>query len=91
MLTMVCRKFISFNTLIFFLFFLLEPCIEFLRKQAIELSLEFRIESPVTPKKPIVILTWIGTQPELKSIILNSHMDVVPVFEVVVIYLLFST
>lgn len=23
----------------------------------------------------------IGTQPELKSIILNSHMDVVPVFE----------
>lgn len=26
-------------------------------------------------------MTWIGTRPELKSIILNSHMDVVPVFE----------
>lgn len=26
-------------------------------------------------------MTLVGTQPELKSIILNSHMDVVPVFE----------
>lgn len=26
-------------------------------------------------------MTWVGTKPELKSIILNSHMDVVPVFE----------
>lgn len=27
-------------------------------------------------------MTWIGTQPELPSILLHSHMDVVPVFEV---------
>lgn len=30
---------------------------------------------------PVVVLTWFGSQPELPSIILNSHMDVVPVFE----------
>jgi len=30
---------------------------------------------------PTVILSWIGAQPELPSILLNSHMDVVPVFE----------
>jgi aminoacylase len=58
-----------------------EPCVAFLKEQADQLGLEFKVEVPVTPKKPIVILTWIGTRPELKSIILNSHMDVVPVFE----------
>lgn len=26
-------------------------------------------------------MTWLGSQPELPSIVLNSHMDVVPVFE----------
>ena len=52
-----------------------------MRRQATELGLEFKIEVPVTPKKPICILTWNGSQPELKSVILNSHMDVVPVFE----------
>lgn len=26
-------------------------------------------------------MTWVGTKPELKSVVLNSHMDVVPVFE----------
>ena len=55
---------------------------DFLRRQADELGLDFKIETPVTPKKPIVIMTWVGTQPELESIVLNSHMDVVPVFEV---------
>ena len=25
-------------------------------------------------------MTWKGTQPELKSVLLNSHTDVVPVF-----------
>lgn len=58
-----------------------EPCVEFLRKLAADLEFDFKLEVPVTPKKPICIMTWVGTQPELKSIILNSHMDVVPVFE----------
>jgi aminoacylase len=56
--------------------------VDFLKKQADQLGLEFRVVCPVRETKPIVILTWIGTQPDLKAIILNSHMDVVPVFEV---------
>ncbi|XP_063797430.1 aminoacylase-1 isoform X2 [Pseudophryne corroboree] len=34
-----------------------------------------------SPGRPIVIFTWKGTQPHLKSVVLNSHTDVVPVFE----------
>ena len=52
---------------------------EFLRKQSDDLGLVFKVEYP--GPKPIVILSWIGTHPEKKSILLNSHMDVVPVFE----------
>jgi aminoacylase len=36
----------------------------------------------VVENKPIVVLTWMGQDPSLPSILLNSHMDVVPVFEV---------
>lgn len=31
--------------------------------------------------KPLVIMTWKGTDPSQKSLILNSHTDVVPVSE----------
>ena len=27
-----------------------------------------------------MVITWTGTQPHLSSILLNSHVDVVPVF-----------
>ena len=30
----------------------------------------------------MVIITWEGSNPSLPSIMLNSHMDVVPVFPV---------
>ncbi|XP_037892485.1 aminoacylase-1-like [Glossina fuscipes] len=56
------------------------PCVEFLKKQANKLGLPFKIYHPAQETKPVVIITWKGTQPELPSIILNSHMDVVPVF-----------
>ena len=36
---------------------------------------------PAKEDKPTVILTLVGTNPELPSIMLNSHLDVVPVFE----------
>lgn len=36
---------------------------------------------PALPTKPVVVMTWLGTQPSETSIVLNSHMDVVPVFE----------
>lgn len=40
-----------------------------------------RVYYPVNERNPVVILTWCGTDPGKKSILLNSHMDVVPVFE----------
>lgn len=55
---------------------------KFLKRLSEDIGLEFRVECPVSELKPVVVLSWIGTQPELESIILNSHMDVVPVFEV---------
>ncbi|KAL5278507.1 ACY1.2 family protein [Megaselia abdita] len=57
-----------------------EPCIEFLKKQAESLGLPVKVFCPGGPKKPILVMTWIGTQPELPSVVLNSHTDVVPVF-----------
>lgn len=57
-----------------------EPCVEFLQQQAKSLDLPVSIYHPVNKQNPIVILTWVGSQPNLPSIVLNSHMDVVPVF-----------
>lgn len=53
----------------------------FLRKQATRLNLPIAVHYPAHPEKPVVIITWNGTDPTLPSIILNSHMDVVPVFD----------
>lgn len=58
-----------------------EYCVGFLKKQAYLLNLPVAVHYPVNEKKPIVVITWEGSQPELPSIILNSHMDVVPVYE----------
>ncbi|KAF5287544.1 hypothetical protein FQR65_LT12215 [Abscondita terminalis] len=57
-----------------------EPCVKFLRSLADGLGLPCTVHN-VTPKKPIVLITWVGTDPALDSVLLNSHMDVVPVFE----------
>lgn len=56
-----------------------DDCVEFLRRQAEALELPVQVVE-VNPRKPIVIITWEGTDPTEKSIILNSHMDVVPVY-----------
>jgi aminoacylase len=53
-------------------------CAEFLKVYAKDLGLEYNTVEMVKGK-PIVIMTWKGKNPELKSIILNSHTDVVPV------------
>ncbi|KAL3268280.1 hypothetical protein HHI36_007401 [Cryptolaemus montrouzieri] len=55
-------------------------CIKFLQKQAKDLCLPIQV-TYVKPNKPVVILTWLGKKPELPSLLLNSHMDVVPVYE----------
>lgn len=57
------------------------PCIQFIQRQATLLSLPTKIVHPANPQKPVIILSWIGSRPELPSIVLNSHMDVVPVVE----------
>ncbi|KAK6640101.1 hypothetical protein RUM43_008378 [Polyplax serrata] len=56
-----------------------DECVKFLRQQADELGAVFNIVE-IVKNKPIVILTFHGTEPLLKSVLLNSHMDVVPVF-----------
>jgi aminoacylase len=52
--------------------------VNFLRKEAQDAGLLFRTHECV-PGKPFAIMTWEGTQPELPSLMLNSHIDVVPV------------
>lgn len=56
-------------------------CIEFLKKQARDLDLPIEVHHPYDETKPIAVITWEGTDPKLPSIVLNSHMDVVPVYE----------
>ncbi|KAK5644380.1 hypothetical protein RI129_005680 [Pyrocoelia pectoralis] len=57
-----------------------DACVQFLQNQAERLNLQYRVHY-CKPKNPIVIISLIGSDPTLKSILLNSHMDVVPVFE----------
>lgn len=58
-----------------------DECIVFLKRQAQQIGLPIEIHHPFDETKPIAIITWLGTDPSLPSIILNSHMDVVPVYE----------
>ncbi|XP_063709896.1 aminoacylase-1-like [Culicoides brevitarsis] len=58
-----------------------EPCLKFIKAQADSLDLSYNVYRVVNPKKPVVILTWKGSDSKLPAILLNSHMDVVPVFE----------
>ncbi|XP_061378621.1 aminoacylase-1-like isoform X1 [Danaus plexippus] len=57
-----------------------DECISYLRRYANDLGLQVQMFETV-PKKPVLVMTWEGLEPELPSILLNSHMDVVPVFE----------
>jgi len=52
--------------------------VEFLKQQADDVGLAFNIFRPAGD--PIVIMSWIGQDPSKPSLLLNSHMDVVPVF-----------
>ncbi|VEL19926.1 unnamed protein product [Protopolystoma xenopodis] len=56
------------------------PAVEWLIKQGKSLGLSIHIVEIVS-NNPIVILCWKGYRPDLSSILLNSHMDVVPVDE----------
>uniref|UniRef100_A0A8C5L6Q3 N-acyl-aliphatic-L-amino acid amidohydrolase n=1 Tax=Jaculus jaculus TaxID=51337 RepID=A0A8C5L6Q3_JACJA len=54
--------------------------IAFLEERARQLDLKCQ-KIEVVPGYVITVLTWPGTNPALPSILLNSHTDVVPVFE----------
>ncbi|XP_075508249.1 uncharacterized protein LOC142545124 isoform X2 [Primulina tabacum] len=54
-----------------------QDAVQFIVSQAKSLSLESKILE-FTKEKPMVLLKWAGRKPELPSILLNSHTDVVP-------------
>lgn len=53
----------------------------FLTKQAKDLGLDASVVYPVNKENPLVLIKWQGSEPKSPSILLNSHMDVVPVAE----------
>ncbi len=53
---------------------------EFLNAYCIEVGLTSQIIE-LSPGLPIVLATLVGSKPELPTVLLNSHYDVVPVFE----------
>ncbi|XP_017778468.1 PREDICTED: aminoacylase-1-like [Nicrophorus vespilloides] len=57
-----------------------DDCIKFLEGQAIGMGLPYKVYHTAATK-PVFIMTWEGTEPNAPSVMLNSHMDVVPVFE----------
>ncbi|KAK4878651.1 hypothetical protein RN001_011157 [Aquatica leii] len=57
-----------------------EPCVAFLKRYGEDLELPVNVYY-VHEKKPTVVFTWAGKELNSKSILLNGHMDVVPVFE----------
>ncbi|KAM3877704.1 aminoacylase-1-like [Diretmus argenteus] len=57
-----------------------DAALRFLDRMAEELKLPMK-KIEVCPNRVVSIITWEGTNPSLKSILLNSHVDVVPVFQ----------
>ncbi|KAF2364875.1 N-acyl-L-amino-acid amidohydrolase [Trinorchestia longiramus] len=57
-----------------------EPCVKWLEKQAKNAGGDKIKVVECAPGKPAVVVSFIGTSPELPSVLLSSHMDVVPVF-----------
>ncbi|XP_062123617.1 aminoacylase-1-like [Drosophila sulfurigaster albostrigata] len=54
-------------------------CVEYLKQQAASLDLPVDVLYPANEENPVVVMKWEGKEPDLPSIILNSHTDVVPV------------
>uniref|UniRef100_A0A8C5AX89 N-acyl-aliphatic-L-amino acid amidohydrolase n=1 Tax=Gadus morhua TaxID=8049 RepID=A0A8C5AX89_GADMO len=58
-----------------------DAALRFLDRIAEELDLPMK-KIELFPRRVLSIMTWEGTNPALKSILLNSHTDVVPVYQV---------
>uniref|UniRef100_A0A3P9MWA2 N-acyl-aliphatic-L-amino acid amidohydrolase n=1 Tax=Poecilia reticulata TaxID=8081 RepID=A0A3P9MWA2_POERE len=57
-----------------------DSALRFLDRIAEELELPMK-KIEVCPGRVVSIMTWGGTKPALKSVLLNSHTDVVPVYQ----------
>uniref|UniRef100_A0A8C8DPL3 N-acyl-aliphatic-L-amino acid amidohydrolase n=1 Tax=Oryzias sinensis TaxID=183150 RepID=A0A8C8DPL3_9TELE len=57
-----------------------DAAVRFLSRIAVELELPLK-KIEVCPGRVVSIMTWEGTEPQLKSVLLNSHTDVVPVYQ----------
>ncbi|CAL8253884.1 unnamed protein product [Gadus morhua 'NCC'] len=57
-----------------------DAALRFLDRIAEELDLPMK-KIELFPRRVLSIMTWEGTNPALKSILLNSHTDVVPVYQ----------
>lgn len=55
--------------------------VAFFEERALQLGLGCQ-KVEVAPGRVVTVLTWPGTNPKLSSVLLNSHTDVVPVFQV---------
>jgi len=54
---------------------------QFLKRQAKELDLPIKVyKTWDNPHREVLVMTWEGTEPNLPSLLLNSHTDVVPVY-----------
>ena len=59
-----------------------DECVSYLMKICTEAGLsDVRILQESLPGKPILLASWIGKDPGLPQLLLNSHYDVVPVQE----------
>lgn len=56
-----------------------EIAVQFLIRMADEIGIPYKCIE-VAPGRVVVLMTWEGTRPELKAVMLNSHYDVVPVW-----------
>ncbi|GMP79349.1 hypothetical protein CsSME_00034931 [Camellia sinensis var. sinensis] len=51
--------------------------VSFLKSRALSLNLQTQLLE-FSPNKPLLLLTWPGSNPSLPSLLLNSHLDSVP-------------
>uniref|UniRef100_H2ZKV2 N-acyl-aliphatic-L-amino acid amidohydrolase n=1 Tax=Ciona savignyi TaxID=51511 RepID=H2ZKV2_CIOSA len=58
-----------------------EKALEFLEAYGKELGLEVKLVQKYEKKYGVILMKWPGKNPKLSSILLNSHTDVVPVYE----------
>ncbi|XP_075430342.1 aminoacylase-1 isoform X2 [Ascaphus truei] len=57
-----------------------DGAVRFLVREAEDIGLQIK-KVELSPGRIITVLSWRGTEPHLRSVVLNSHTDVVPVFE----------